>query len=71
MGHQLALLLARRAADLEGMSLSAYVSQLALRHAWASQRPWLSPREQAVADEALVEVDEQELRERGERRAAG
>lgn len=66
-----AVLLARRAAELEGMSLSAYVSQLALRHAWDSQRPRRGAREQAAADEAAVEADEHELGERGPHRAAG
>lgn len=67
-----ALLLARRAAALEGLSLSAYVSGLVRTHAWESQRPRLSVEEQALADERLVEIDEQDLFPDGwERRATG
>lgn len=69
-----AVLLARRAAALEGLSLSAYLSQLVRRHAWASQRPHLDPDEQAGADRHTVELDEREAsqwRGEGERRAAG
>lgn len=68
------LLLARRAAELEGMSLSAYISRLVKQYAWASQRPRLNADEQACLDERLAEVDEQEIdlwRGGGERRAAG
>lgn len=67
-----ALVLARRAAALEGLSLSAYMSRLARTYAWASERPLLSAAEQADADIALSELDEQELFDDGpERRAAG
>ncbi len=69
-----AALLARRAAVLEGLSLSAYLSQLVRRHAWASQRPHLGPGEQALADKHTAELDEQEAahwRGEGEQRAAG
>lgn len=68
------LILARRAAELEGLSLSAYLSQLVRRHAWSSQRPALSVEEQAVADARTVELDEQEAAfggGAGEQRAAG
>jgi len=65
------LLLARRAAQIEGMSLSAWVSRLVHEHAWASQRPRLSAQEQAVADEQSAALDEQELHGGQERRAAG
>jgi len=66
-----ALLLARRAAALEGLSLSAYFSALAKKHAWASQRPRLIEEEQAAADERLAELDEHELGHDGrEQRAA-
>lgn len=67
-------LLARRAAELEGMSLSAYISQLVRRHAWSSQRAHLSDDEQARVDERTVSLDEQESalwRGEGEQRAAG
>lgn len=65
------LLLARRAAEIEGMSLSAWVSQLMRRHAWASQRPRLTAEEQARADERTVAMDDEELWGGQERRAAG
>lgn len=55
-----ALLLARRAAELEEMSLSAWVSHLIRQHAWASQRPRLTPEQQAHADQTAAELDEQE-----------
>lgn len=62
---------ARRAAAIEGMSLSAYFSILARKFAWASQRPRLSAEEQAVADERIAELDERELSDGGgEHRAA-
>lgn len=67
------LLLARRAAEIEGMSLSAWISLLVRRHAWASQRPALTAEQQAQADQRKVELDEQEAAlwsEQG-RRAAG
>jgi hypothetical protein len=68
------LLLARRAAKIEGMSLSAWMSRLVRQHAWASQRPRLTPEEQARADERAVALDEEEAttwRGDGEQRAAG
>lgn len=65
------LLLARRAAEIEGMSLSAWVSRLMRRHAWASQRPRLSPEGQARADERAAAMDDEELWGGQERRAAG
>lgn len=67
-----AAVLARRAAAIEGMSLSAYVSMLVKKHAWASQRPRLSVEEQAVADERVAELDEHELSDGGgQARATG
>ncbi len=68
------LLLARRAAEIEGMSLSAWMSRLVRQHAWASQRPRLSGEQQARADERAVAFDEDEAalwRDGGEQRAAG
>ena len=68
------LLLARRAAEIEGMSLSAWMSRLVRQHAWASQRPRLSPEQQARADERTVALDEDEVamrRDGGEQGAAG
>jgi hypothetical protein len=68
------LVLARRAAVLEGMSLSAYLSRLVRRHAWESQRPVLSVEEQEAIDARTEELDEQEAadgRGAGEQRAAG
>ena len=66
------LLLARRAAEIDGLSLSAWISQLVRQHAWASQRPHLSAEEQARADEHTANLDEDEmLRDGGEQRAAG
>jgi hypothetical protein len=67
------LLLARRAAEIEGMSLSAWMSALVRRHAWDSQRPALAGEEQAQRDRREVELDEEEAAgwsEQG-RRAAG
>ncbi len=71
-----ALLLARRAAELDEMSLSAWMSRLVRQHAWTSQRPRLTPEQQAQADEQTAELDEQETTTvwrdgGGERRAAG
>jgi hypothetical protein len=69
-----ALLLARRAAEIEGMSLSAWMSRLVRQHAWASQRPQLTPAQQAQADERAAALDEQEAAlwsGHGEQRAAG
>lgn len=54
------LLLARRAAALEGLSLSAYLSQLVRRHSWSSERPAVTGEEQAAADAHTVELDERE-----------
>ena len=54
--------------------LSAWMSRLVRQHAWASQRPRLSPEQQALADERTVALDEDEVamwRDGGERRAAG
>lgn len=65
------LLLARRAAEIEGMSLSAWMSQLVRRHAWASQRPRLTAEEQARADERTAAMDDEDLWGGQERRAAG
>lgn len=66
------LLLARRAAAIEGMSLSAWLSRLVRRHAWESERPRLSDDEQTRSDEHAAELDEQEAAEHGEEwRAAG
>lgn len=56
-----ALLLARRAAEIEGLSLSAWMSRLVLQHAWASQLPRLTPEQQARADEHAAALDEQEI----------
>lgn len=69
-----ALLLARRAAEIEGLSLSAWLSQLVRRHAWSSQRPRLTPEQQAQADERTTALDEREAALGGgdeRRRAAG
>lgn len=71
-----ALLLARRAAELDGMSLSAWMSRMVRQHAWESQRPPLTPEQQAQADEQTAELDEQETvtlgrGDDGQRRAAG
>ena len=67
-----ALVLARRAAAIEGLSLSAYMSRLARTYAWASERPRLGDAEQADADIALTELDERELWNDGhQHRAAG
>lgn len=55
-----ALLLGRRAAQIEGLSLSAWLSQLVLRHAWASEQPALSPEAQARLDAEAAELDERE-----------
>lgn len=68
------LLLARRAADIEGVSLSAWISRLVRQHAWASERPQLTPDEQARADAHAVALDEQEAATAdgdGEQRATG
>lgn len=68
------LLLARKAAQLDGLSLSAYLSALVRRHAWESERPVLSVEDQARVDARTVELDGQEeafWREGGEQRAAG
>lgn len=67
------LLLARRAAEIEGMSLSAWMSALVRRHAWDSQRPALAAEQQARLDQREVELDEREADTWSEpgRRAAG
>lgn len=65
------LLLARRAAEIEGVSLSAWISHLVRRHAWESQRPRLTADEQARADERTAAIDDEELSGGQERRAAG
>lgn len=66
------LMLARRAAEIEGMSLSAWLSRLVRRHAWESDRPRLSPTEQARTDERTAELDEREAAKSDEGwRAAG
>ncbi|MDQ3155091.1 MAG: hypothetical protein M3R63_26275 [Actinomycetota bacterium] len=67
------LLLARRAAEIEDMSLSAWISRLVRQHAWSSQQSRLSPEQQAQADERTAALDEDELamgRDGGEQRAA-
>jgi hypothetical protein len=56
-----ALILARRAAEIEGLSLSAYMSGLVKKYVWASQRPILTADEQALTDERIAALDEQEL----------
>lgn len=67
-----ALLLARRAATIDGLSLSAWLSRLVSRHAWESERPRLTAEEQARADEQTAATDEREIAPRREdRRAAG
>lgn len=67
-----ALLLARRAAELDGIALSTWVSRTIRRHAWDSERPALSADQQAQVDALLVEQDEREEDDRaGGRRAAG
>lgn len=66
-----ALLLARRAAEIDGLSLSAWMSRLVRRHAWESERPRRSADEQAHADERAVAEDEQDLTRHEDRRAAG
>jgi hypothetical protein len=55
------LVLARRAAQIEGVSLSVWVSNIVRRHAWASQQPTLAPDEQAQHDERDADHDEHEL----------
>lgn len=67
-----ALLLARRAAEIDGLSLSAWMSRLVRRHAWESERPRLTADELASADQRTVADDDQELALSDEgRRAAG
>lgn len=68
-----ALLLARRAAEIEGLSLSAWMSKLVRQHAWASQQPERNADQQAQADERAVELDEREAAQwrDGPHRAAG
>jgi hypothetical protein len=55
-----AVFLARRAAEIEGLSLSAWMSRLVRRHAWESQRPRLTAEQQARADEQTATQDERE-----------
>jgi hypothetical protein len=69
-----AVFLARRAAEIEGMSLSAWMSRLVRRHAWESQRPRLTAEQQRRADEQTAAEDEREEAHQQEdrrRRAAG
>jgi len=66
--------LARRAAEIDGLSLSAWMSRLVHRHAWDSQRPRLTTEQQRHADEQTVAADEREEavhEEHRRRRAAG
>lgn len=68
------LVLARRAAALDGVSLSAWLSRLVRAHAWDSERPLLAPADQARQDEHLVALDEDEAatwQDTREHRAAG
>ena len=61
-----------RAAAIEGLSLSAYMSRLARTYAWASERPRPTAAEQTDLDVDLTELDEQDLGDDGpEHRAAG
>lgn len=65
------LVLARRAAEIEGLSLSAWMSRLVRQYAWASERPRLGPQQQAKVDEHTVALDDQETAMwRGEERRA-
>ncbi len=69
-----ALFLARRAAEIDGLSLSAWMSRLVRRHAWESQRPRLTAEQQRRADEQTAAEDEREEAQHEEdrrRRAAG
>lgn len=68
-----ALVLGRRAAELEGTNLSAYVSRLLHRHAWESERPTLTAEQQNQADARQAELDEREENHwgAGGQRAAG
>ncbi|MGH3631337.1 MAG: hypothetical protein ACRDRL_28345 [Sciscionella sp.] len=69
-----AVFLARRAAEIDGISLSAWMSRLVRRHAWESQRPRLTAEQQRRADEQTAAADEQEEaahQENRRRRAAG
>jgi hypothetical protein len=69
-----AVLLARRAAEIDGLSLSAWMSRLVHRHAWESQRPRLTTEQQCRADEQTIAADEREeavQEEYRRRRAAG
>lgn len=69
-----AVLLARRAAQIEGLSVSAWMSRLVHRHAWESQRPRLTAEQQRRADEQTADADQQEEAAHEEdrrRRAAG
>ena len=69
-----AVFLARRAAEIDGLSLSAWMSRLVHRHAWESQRPRLTAEQQRHADEQTALEDEREeaaYEEHRRRRAAG
>lgn len=69
-----AVLLARRAAEIDGLSLSAWMSRLVHRHAWESQRPRLTAEHQRRVDEQTALEDEREEaahEEHRRRRAAG
>jgi hypothetical protein len=68
-----AAFLARRAAEIDGLSLSAWMSRLVRRHAWESQRPRLTAEQQRRADEQTAAEDEREeaQQEDRRRRAAG
>lgn len=69
-----ALFLARRAAEIDGLSLSAWMSRLVRRHAWESQRPRLTAEQQHRADKQTTAADEREEAQHEEdrrRRAAG
>lgn len=57
------LLLARRAAEIEGLSLSAWLSRLVRRHAWESERPRLTNDDQAQVDEHTAKLDAREAAE--------
>ncbi|MGH3718432.1 MAG: hypothetical protein ACRDRI_06220 [Pseudonocardiaceae bacterium] len=69
-----AVFLARRAAEIDGLSVSAWMSRLVHRHAWESQRPRLTAEQQARADEQTAVADQREEaahEEHRRRRAAG
>lgn len=69
-----ALLLARRAAAIEGLALSAYMSRLLMSNVWASELPRGPSAEEDAAVHRTVELDEREeayWRGESEQRAAG